>query len=520
MSRLIYDYDKCYEIARQCTCTSDMQKLNGSAYNAARKNNWIKDYHWFVRKQHKPYTREEVFEIARHYTCSSDFQRGNGSAYGKARENDWIKDYTWFTTKQHAPYTYEECFQIAQNYSSRLELARGNVGVYQAALNHGWLDDYTWFESKQNPYNYWTKERVAEESKKYKNRGEFHDNCGTAYSKARVNGWLDEFTWLKDDRIDFSNDKIDCVYAYEFTDLKSVYIGRTLMRRLHERDYEHIFTESDAVYLFAQDKHAPIPQIKVLEDNLTLKEGAEKEGYYVDYYRKNGWHILNRAKTGGIGLLFKNKWSRRTCQEEAHKYKTRGEFAKLSPGAYEVARSNGWLDSYTWFEEKQKPGGYWDNYDNCYRAALGCRTKTEFIQKFNAAYVKARKNGWLQDYSWLNITRTAHNKKWDYNTVLEEAKKYRTKKQFGTKARGVYKVALKNGWMGLFDWFEETHIVHRRACLARKKKWTYDACKQLASESKGRQDFRRKSAGAYNAAWTNKWLDDFFPKKKTNNRRR
>lgn len=466
MSRKIYDYDKCYEIARQCSSSSEMQKLNGSAYNVARKHNWIKDYTWFVRKQHTPYTYEEVYEIAKNYTCSVDFQNGNGSAYGKARQNDWIKDYYWFTIKHRSPYKYEECFEIAKKYKTRLKFARGNVGAYQAALNHGWLDDYVWFESPQNPFNYWTKERVAEESKKYKTRGEFHDCCGTAYGKARMNGWLDEFTWLKDDRIDFSNDKIDCVYAYEFKEFNSVYVGRTLMRRIQERDYEHLFTDTDAVVLFAKEHDIPTPPMKVLEDNLTIKEGTEKEGYYLEYYKKAGWKTLNRAKTGGIGKLFKNKWSRRTVREEAMKYRTRGEFAKLSSGAYEVARSNGWLDSYTWFDEVQTPTGYWDNYDNCYNAALGCRNKTEFSHKFNRACVIAKQRGWIKDYTWLNKRRQAHNKKWDYDTVFEEAKKYKSRTELKKNANGAYHVARANGWLDLYDWFEDTKKLQSRKLKA------------------------------------------------------
>ena len=514
MSRKKYDYDKCYEIAKQCSCASEMQKKNGSAYNVARKHKWLADYDWFVRKQHKPYSYDEVFEIAKKYTCSSEFQKGNGSAYGKARENGWINDYTWFIVKQHSPYTYEECFDIAMKYKTRLKLARGNVGVYQAALNHGWLDDYIWFDSPQKPYNYWTKERVAEESKKYKNRGEFHDKCGTAYDKARANGWLDEFTWLKDDRIDFSNDQIDCVYAYEFKESKSVYVGRTLIRRINERDKEHLFIEKDAVCMFAKKNGIPVPEMKILDNNLTLAEGREKEGYYLECYIKDGWNILNRAKTGGIGLLARNKWTKKTCFEEALKYKTRGEFATLSPGAYNVAREKKWLDDYTWFEEINKPSGYWSNYDNCYKAASECKTKIEFVKKYSAGYANARKNGWLEHYTWFNTKRIAHNKKWDYNTVFEEAKKYRTKKEFSINARGAYKVALENKWMGLYDWFEDTHTVLSRAIKASKQyKWTYEKCKQLASESKGRVDFRRKSSSAYSAAWKNKWLDDFFPNK-------
>ena len=514
MSKKIYDYNKCYEIARQCSSPTEMKNLNGTAYNVALKHKWIADYNWFVRKQHNPYTYDEVFEIAKNYTCSSEFQKGNGSAYGKARAKGWIKDYTWFTIKHHSPYTYEQCYDVAKSFKSRIELAKGNVGVYQSALKHGWLDDYTWFESPQNPYNYWTKDRVAEESKQYKSRGEFAQLNGTAYHKARVNGWLDEFTWLKDERIDFSNDKIDCVYAYEFEEYNSVYVGRTLVKRLKDRHYEHLFTESDAVYLFAKAKNISTPDIKVLESGLTVSEGVEKEGFYLERYKNDGWNILNRVKTGSIGKIGSMKWSKETCLEEASKYKTRGDFAVMSSGAYEVARQNGWLNYYTWFEEKQKPVGYWDSYENCYNAAIECKNKTEFAHRFNRAYVISKKNEWIKDYTWLNKKRQAHNKKWDYITCFDEARKYRSKKEFSTNAHGAYKVALKNGWISTYDWFEDTHSVLSEALKnswSERKKWTYDECKRIASLSKGRTDFQRKSPGAYNASWENKWLDDFFP---------
>ena len=65
MSRKIYDYDKCYEIAKHCSSPTEMKVLNGSAYNVANRNRWIKDYIWFAPKHHKPYTYDEVFEIAK-----------------------------------------------------------------------------------------------------------------------------------------------------------------------------------------------------------------------------------------------------------------------------------------------------------------------------------------------------------------------------------------------------------------------------------------------------------------------
>ena len=47
--------------------------------------------------------------------------------------------------------------------------------------------------------------------------------------------------------------------------------------------------------------------------------------------------------------------------------------------------------------------------------------------------------------------------------------KYRAKKEFRTNANGAYKVALKNGWMPTYDWFEDTHSVLSKAL---KNSWS------------------------------------------------
>lgn len=554
MSRKIYDYNTCYLIAKQCSSSTEMKNLNGSAYNAARYNNWIKDYHWFVRKQHTAYTYEEVYEIAKHYTCSSDFQKGNGSAYGKARANGWIKDYTWFVVKHRGPYTYDECYEIAKKYHSRLEFARNANGAYSAALRNSWLDDYIWFHSSQKPYNYWTKERIIEESKKYKTRGDFALANGSAYGKARTMGLLDSLTWLKDERIDLLRDKVDCVYAYEFTDLNSVYVGRTLERRVKDRDKEHLFVDKDTVSLFASKHNISIPDMKILEDNLTIAEGVEKEAYYVKRYRNSGWIILNRAKTGSIGLLARNKWTKQACYNEALKYKTKTEFYTNSGAAYDCARRHGWLKGYTWFIEKQKPNGFWKDYDNCYNAARECNSMTEFVESYSAAYVNAKKNGWLKDYNWFRAPLRI--KKWTYDVCYERAKAYKRLSDFRKYDLPAYDAAKRHEWLKSFVWLEHKTIKpagywNRDTCyeearkynsssefqrncqvayvLARKNKWiadytwfvnpnikwTYDECKKLAKEASGRYDFRKKYLGAHDAAYRNNWLDDFFPKKKT-----
>ena len=121
----------------------------------------------------------------------------------------------------------------------------------------------------------------------------------------------------------------------------------------------------------------------------------------------------------------------------------------------------------------------------------------------------------MDDYVWFKeFERISWNKKWYYENTYEEAKKYKSRKDFSINAHGAYKVAIKNGWIKDYDWFEKTSNLLRKGCKnswQERRKWTYDVCKILAKESKGRSDFRKRSSGAYNASWANGWLDDFFP---------
>ena len=45
--------------------------------------------------------------------------------------------------------------------------------------------------------------------------------------------------------------------------------------------------------------------------------------------------------------------------------------------------------------------------------------------------------------------------KWNYDTCLKEARKYKSRSEFHKKCSGAYKAALKNGWLDDYAWFEE-----------------------------------------------------------------
>ena len=294
---------------------------------------------------------------------------------------------------------------------------------------------------------YWNYETCMEESKKYNTRSEFKKGSSGAYYVARKNGWLDKYTWLKDERFDLYKDNIDSVYVYEFKEFNCAYVGRTLIRLQKDRDKAHIFhTDNDAVAKFAKEHNISVPEPIYLEENLTLEDGAKQEEYWFNKYKEDGWTMLNSAKTGSIGALGKGKWNKKTCMEESKKYNTRSEFSNGCSRAYNVARENGWLDEYTWFKRLVKPNGYWD-CEKCMEESKKYKSRSEFQKGSKGAYEVALKNGWLDEYIWL---KRQYHDNWTYETCMKESKKYISRSEFQKGNGSAYNVARENGWLDDF----------------------------------------------------------------------
>ena len=186
------------------------------------------------------------------------------------------------------------------------------------------------FENIYNPYlkiifplkvgqSYYQKS-LEQQLLKYKTKSEFQKGDRRGYNLAREKGWLKEYTWLKDARLEILKGKIDSIYVYIFEEYNAVYVGRTLMRLQKDRDWSHRhaiyidgkfkkhYVKSDAVYNFSSLNNCEIPEMKILEENLTIEEGQEREKYWIEYFKKQGKKLLNKAPAGSIGTLgFKRK---------------------------------------------------------------------------------------------------------------------------------------------------------------------------------------------------------------------
>ncbi len=361
----------------------------------------------------------------------------------------------------------------------------------------------------KKPSGYWTYENVKKEAENHKTVQEFRNSSPTAYAKAYKNNWIKDFDWLIDTRFDIHPGKIDSVYVYEFIEQNSVYVGRTLMRNQKLRDYQHLFGD-DSVSRFAKSNNVSMPKMKILEENLTLKEGCEREGYWVEKYKSEGWTILNIAKTGSIGGVGK-KWTYSTVRVEAMKYKTKTELRYSSPSAYQKALKYEWINDFDWFEDGNKLAADRDRkwtYEAVRTEAIKYKTRYEFSENSESAYKVALQNNWINDFDWFVSGFNKGRRKWTYETAKTEAMKYKTRSEFRKNAAGAINAAIEEGWINEYTWFEDGN----KLAANNRKIWDYETTKTEAMKYKSRWDFGKNNGSAYKVALQNGWIDEFFPK--------
>ena len=368
-------------------------------------------------------------------------------------------------------YTYEMCMEIARQCKTSTEFRRVNGSARNVALKHGWMKDYTWFvdgRKNQGPRK-WTIEKCVDEAKKYTRKVDFMHKAPGAYHAAAKMNLLPTFTWLENCAIDLEYGRIYCVYRYAFyfENKRYVYIG--LSMRPITRDRRHREGDS-SVFNFSKKTELPIPNMEILEKNLTQLEAREKEDEVIEEHKRDGWIILNRAKTGKmIGSVggMHQKWGKAACRREAQKYKSRGDFQHGSPSAYQAALMKHWLDEYTWFEVVHHHA--W-THDEFLTEAKKYKLITEFTRGNNGAAIAGRLRGWMEECTWFKPGQGWHKR---VNRARKDSKVICQYSMDGD---------LIATYPTLADAIRSSRIMSIRKCLIGERKqaggyrWAYEGC--------------------------------------------
>lgn len=228
-------------------------------------------------------------------------------------------------------WTYERCKEEVSKYKNISEFR--NKMVYKVILNNKW---YEILDNKRiiKPKGYWTYEKCKMITSNYSDIMIFKKENGGAYYQIFKNNWYELFDHMRR----LPNFYKRLIYVYEFSD-NSCYIGLTC--NIDRRNKQHLNEKDSPVYNYINDKKIQ-PKLVIISDYINIKDAVKMEKDIVSLYQKNNWNILNKNKTGSIGMT-RLIWTKEKCTEEIKKYKTYAEFRKNSAGAHNSAFIHGWL---------------------------------------------------------------------------------------------------------------------------------------------------------------------------------
>ena len=94
----------------------------------------------------------------------------------------------------------------------------------------------------------------------------------------------------------------DNIYIYLWEEFNTVYIGRTINPK--SRHQAHRTRETEPTYKFSSEHHVEHPKMIIIENDLTVEEGIEREKYWINYYKESSaYNVLNKSKGGEIGKV-------------------------------------------------------------------------------------------------------------------------------------------------------------------------------------------------------------------------
>jgi len=532
----IFTKEECAEIVSKCKTISDFSINFFPAYYCAKKNNWLDEIcsHMKITFTKKYWTKELCQKEADKYSTRGEFVNNSSGAYCAAIRNGWLDEICSHMIRLVPIRGYwqikENCIKAALSCENIKEFRQKYKTANNSFIKNGWVKELNNIFQKDYKKDFRFKENCIEAALNCKTRTEFRDKYRGAYKSAKKNGWLYEIYQLFPI---VGNKYKRLIYAVEFPD-NNVYIGLTYNLKI--RMIQHTCSKRSQVYKHIQKTQLK-PFFKECTEFMDITDATIYEGKILNSYIKNGWNILNKAKTGGLGGNNKREYEKEDCLNIALMFLSKEEFNANYPKIYRAAYKFGWLDEICshmeikskkeiFFIESLKYSSRRElrlNNINLYNKILINKWMDEFFskkqitkeecQKIANQYVLfdkfkeenlkifyfLKKNGWTKE-----VTKKLKKIRVNWNIkekCHQEALKYKTRFEFGRKSSQAYKASYKNGWLDEIC----SHMIEIRKP---KKYWNKETCLKAALECHNSKDFCKKYPRAYRIACENKWMKE------------
>lgn len=358
----------------------------------------------------------------------------------------------FLTSEQNRPrYSDEELRNIASKYTSKKDWRKNDSGSYHVAhkrKDKTFFDDITSHMVRPKLDRAYTDEQLRDSASRYKTKKDWRKNEDGAYVVAWRRG-TEFFNDITSHMKPLGSRIKRLIYAAEFPD-NSVYVGLTYdesrRKKQHLDDISNqTKNRKSAVYQHYKETGMR-PEFKILTGLLDLDESQKQEENFLKKYQNDGWKILNRVKTGGLGGSYQI-YSDEVLRNIAKKYKTKEDWKDNEPSSQTIAR--------------KRPEFYKDITSHMVRPPSDKLIYTDDVLRNIAKKYKTKKEWSQNEPSSLGIARrrpkefykdiTSHMKELNrYEPYTEEelaqiAKKYTKKTEWESNDSAAKAASYKRG---------------------------------------------------------------------------
>lgn len=387
-----------------------------------------------------------VSEFAKEGGNQTEFRTKHRTAYNALYIKKWWEEASAVLPRQNFFHSDEQLIKTAKLYPSLKSMRESENQshksqfslIKQRKLTH---IAFAHMKKQRVANGHWTKKRVLDVAKSYKTVDYFRNNKSGAYDAAYRNGYIDEVKALIGETKSKSEDK-HLMYVIMNKRLNLCYVGQTCQAwatrksaHLHENNSRH----SSKITKLKDTVFQPLGSHEYNAEQIDNMEHK-----YYDYYGSVGFTMLNdKSQLGSRGST--RLITKKDCKKAALECKTRTEFQKRFSSKYGRARVQGWLDEcYEHMPQLINPPGYW-NVELCRELAKKCTGRGDFQKRCRAAYMWGQKNRCLEEIyeGILPRQRRVLSKAF----CMAEAKKYSSRAELYKADGSLYITLLKRGWL-------------------------------------------------------------------------
>jgi hypothetical protein len=396
--------EECHALALQCDSRKDFVKKHKNAYNASSKNGWLDEIRTHMNEINHYWSKEECHALALECKSRIEFSIKHPNAYcaSRTRAGNWMD---------------EICSHMKYQGNRYIR------GVYSYKIFFGGI----WYAYSGLAYNFDGR----------------HQRHLYTIKKGKSTCTVDNFC-IKNN-IELPMYEI----AYDYTDVETArLLEEKNLSELKEQGFITLNRSKcggvggDTIKWTKEICHALALDCETRNEfkhrfNGAYNASLKSRGDWIDDISSHMKEKNNKWTKEEY-----HKWTKEECHALALECKSRTEFFVKNPRAYASSRKRkgNWMDEIcSHMIELKKPNGYWTK-EKCHELALECKSKNEFRKKYPSAYDSSITKKLLNEIC-LHMIETSH--KWIKDECAELALECNTKIEFLKKHKNAYFASSK-----------------------------------------------------------------------------